>query len=361
MNITMNDLRIDNITQLRSFLEGTKKIDLSLRDAPLEEKYQFIDQTVDRFNYPTLPRKDKRVVISYLKKVTRYKSAQLTRLIRRAKVGKLLPHLYVRRNPNRKYSSADIKLLEKTDEVHLRLNSLATKAILEREAVLFTHPEYETISQVSTSHLHNLRNHPVYKNNYFNHTKPSSVPIGVCEKPDPKNRPGTLRADTVHQRDIYYINTVDEVTQWEIVVCVPSITDTFMEMAMLEIVKQCPFVMTGFHSDRGGEFINELLEKTFKRLKIYQTKSRPRRSNDNALVETKNGSVIRKNFGWEHLDRGDCDLINQYLKDWFNPYLNYHRPSLFVTDTVKTKKGRTRKIHGCTTLLTPTFPRWPLS
>ena len=41
-----------------------------------------------------------------------------------------------------------------------------------------------------------------------------------------------------------------------------------------------------------------LLEK----LLIEQTKSRARRSNDNALVESKNGSVIRKHFGFSHIE-----------------------------------------------------------
>ena len=252
----------------------------------------------------------------------------------------------MRTNPNRKYSSADVKLLEKTDEVHLRLSSLTTKEIMRREVEVFGRDKYRTISQVSTSHLHNLRTHPVYRNSYFNHTQPVSVPIGSCEKPDPEGKPGTIRADTVHQTDIYYLNVVDEVTQWEVVVCVPYITDVFMEIALREILDQCPFCITGFHSDRGGEFINRLMEEAFRRLRIRQTKSRPRRSNDNALVETKNGSVIRKNFGWEHRNQGDCDAINKYLREWFNPYLNYHRPSLFVTDIVKTKKGRTRKVYG---------------
>lgn len=135
----MNDSRLTNINQLREFLKGSQKLDLSLRNAGIEEKYKFIDKTVDRLGYAKLKKKDKRVVIHYLKKIIGYKPAQLYRLIIRAKKGKLERKKYHRANPNRKYSAFDIKLLEKTDRFHLRLNALATRAILRREIKIFGH------------------------------------------------------------------------------------------------------------------------------------------------------------------------------------------------------------------------------
>jgi hypothetical protein len=144
---------------------------------------------------------------------------------------------------------------------------------------------------------------------------------------------------------VYHINAVDEVLQWEIVVCVPTISEQFMLPALLQIIDQFPFVIFNFHSDRGSENINYLVAEFLTKLHIKQTKSRSRHPNDNALVETKNGSVIRKNMGWEHLDQGTSDLINRFYQDWFNPYLNYHRPSLFATTVVKDQKGKERNIY----------------
>lgn len=345
MKITMNDSRLTNIKQLRAFLKGSQKLDLSLRKAGIEEKYAFIDKTVDRLEYYKLRKKDKRTIVSYLKKFTGYKPTQLYRLVVRAKNGKLTRKKYQRNNPNRKYSAFDIKLLEKTDRLHVRLNSIATKAILKREIEVFGQQDYENIAQVSSSHINNLRKSLVYKNSWVNHTRPRIIPIGITKPPEHHGRPGSLRVDTVHQRDLYHINAVDAITQWEIVVCVPTISEQFLKPALQQIIDQCSFIIFNFHSDRGSEYINYIVARLLNKLHVEQTKTRSRHPNDNALVETKNGAVIRKNMGWEHLDQGASDLINDYYQNFFNPYLNYHRPCLFVTKIVTDRKGRKRKLY----------------
>ena len=345
INITMNDSRLTDINQLRAFLKGSQKFDFSLRAGSIKEKYAFISRTTARFQYQRLPRKDKRVVLAFLKKITGYRRSQLFHLVKRAINGRLRHRPYHRVNPRRIYTSREIKLLEKTDELHLRLNGLATKEILRREVEVFGHRQYQTIARVSRSHLYNLRDHPVYRNRWVNHTKTRIIPIGLTQSPENHGRPGSIRVDTVHQRDLYHVNAVDEITQWEVVVCVPTISEQFLKPALEQIIDQCPFVVFNFHSDRGSEYINYIVAQLLNKLHIRQTKSRSRKPNDNALVETKNGAVIRKNMGWEHLDQGASDLINQFYQQWFNPYLNYHRPSLFATKVVKNKKGRERKIY----------------
>jgi len=62
------------------------------------------------------------------------------------------------------------------------------------------------------------------------------------------------------------------------------------------------------------------------KLLIEQTKSRPRHSGDNALVESKNGSVIRKHLGWTHIASRHAEAVNQFHRQHLNPYLNFHRP-----------------------------------
>jgi len=88
--------------------------------------------------------------------------------------------------------------------------------------------------------------------------------------------------------------------------------------------------------------VAELLNK----LLIEQTKSRSRHCNDNALIESKNGSVIRKNMGYTHINFRAAEIISDFYKKWLNPYLNYHRPSLFVTEIVKDRKGKEKKSMG---------------
>src|SRR3990167_3580387 len=339
----MDDSRLTNITQWRDFLKGSQKAGFCLGGSP-EEKYTFIDRTVDRLNYRRLSRQDKRLALSYLKKLTGYRRSQLFRLVNLAAAGELTRKPYRRINPHLIYTASDIKLLEKTDELHLRLNGLATKEILRRENQVFSHREYQTIARVSRSHLYNLRSHPVYKSHWVNHTKPTLIPIGLTQPPENYGRPGSIRVDTVHQRDVFHINSVDEITQWEIVVCVPQISESCIIPAFQEMLDQYPFIIFNFHSDRGGENINYQVAYILEKERIKQTKSRSYHSNDNALVETKNGSVIRKNMGWQHINQSMADKVNNYYRNYFNPYLNFHRPCGFPTITID-DKGRKKRIY----------------
>ena len=223
----MDDSRLTNINQLKRFLISSKK--LVLKFESVDEKYVFIDKTVDRFNYKNLSNKDRGIVLLYLKKFTGYKKAQLFRLVGRAVKGRLTRKVYVRKNPKVTYTSRDIKLLEKTDEVHLRLSSLATKEILRREYTIFRRNKYENIFKVSPSHINNLRHSRVYKSHWVNPTKAKIVNIGKTQKPQNNDIPGSIRVDTVHQRDVFHINAVDEITQWEVVVCVSQITRKYLK------------------------------------------------------------------------------------------------------------------------------------
>lgn len=344
MNTNMDDSRIVSIAQLEEFVKSSQKLVVELET--IEDKYAFIDKTVDRFRYRKLPRKEKHTVYLYLRKFTGYRKAQLLRLIKRAVLGKLTRKEYKRKNPNRIYNATDIKLLEKTDEFHLRLNAVATHEIFRREYEVFHHKEFKNISQISVSHINNLRRHPVYVNSWVNATKPREITIGSTKPPETNNLPGSIRVDTVHQRDVYHINSVDEITQWEIVVCVPTIAESTLGPALTLMLSQYPFTIFNFHSDRGSEFINHLVAQILNKLLIKQTKSRSRHCNDNALVETKNGSVVRKNMGYCHINQDKADQINDYYFKFLNPYLNFHRPCLYLTNTQKDNFGRERRVYG---------------
>lgn len=346
MEITMDDSLIVNVTQIREFLKGSIKFDFSLRSAEIEKKYEFIDKTVDRLRYLQLPKRDKKAVINYLKKITGYKKAQLSRLISKAVVGELKRKDYKRVRPRKIYTSSDIKLLEKTDELHIRLSEGATKEILRREFEMFHRLNYQTISRVSHSHITNLRHSPVYSSHWVNHTKARTIPIGITMPPENYGRPGSIRVDVVHQRDVYHINSVDEVTQWEVVVCVPQICEACMVPSLKEMIEQYPFIIFNFHSDKGGENINYPVADLLQHLLIKQTKSRSYHCNDNALVETKNGSVIRKNMGWQHINQNLADKVNEYYRNYFNPYLNFHRPCGFPTITTDEKGRKKRMYHS---------------
>jgi transposase InsO family protein len=176
------------------------------------------------------------------------------------------------------------------------------------------------------------------------------VAIGERRKPQPDGQPGYLRVDTVHQGDrdgikgVYHINAVDEVTQWQVVGAVAAITQMHLEPVLRAILAQFPFPIRGFHSDNGSEFINESVSGLLKRLLIEQTKSRPRKSNDNGLVESKNGAVIRKHMGYGYIAALHAEDIHAFYQRWFNPYLNFHRPC-GQPDRIVDERGKEKYVY----------------
>jgi len=217
---------------------------------------------------------------------------------------------------------------------HETLSGPATRRILDREYGAYGKPEYERLAGISVAHLYNLRKQRRYRECRLSYTKtrPTLVTIGERRRPNPQGQPGYLRVDTVHQGDldgakgVYHINAVDEVTQWQVVACVPRISEAWLQPVLQAILKQFPFHIRGFHSDNGSEFVNATVAQLLSKLLIGQTKSRPRHSNDNGLVEAKNGAVIRKHMGYGHIAASHAEPIQRFYSEYFNPYLNFHRP-----------------------------------
>lgn len=113
-----------------------------------------------------------------------------------------------------------------------------------------------------------------------------------------------------------------------------------------------PFVILGFHSDNGSEYINYQVAKMLEKLRIEFTKSRPRHSNDNALAESKNAAVVRKHLGYAHIPQFCASLVNAFCADYLNPYVNFHRPCFFP-ETITDEKGKQRKKYRYEGMMTP--------
>jgi len=87
-------------------------------------------------------------------------------------------------------------------------------------------------------------------------------------------------------------------SQWQVQACVQGLSEAFLPPMVID---QFPFQIEGFHSDNGSEYVNHKVAKMLEKLRIEQTKSRSRNSNDNALAESKNASVVRKHMGYSHI------------------------------------------------------------
>jgi len=349
----MKHLLISSISQIEKYLKSNKENEVKLEITTRKEKYKFIRGVLSRLKYNSLLNENKKIVWTFIKFFTNYSTSHIKRLIRKWRNGTLYYSTTRKRSCfPLKYFPVDIALLIETDIAHECLSGQAARTILQREYLVFKNEKYKNISKICASHIYNIRNDNLQytssKAMTFKRTKSVQVNIGIRKKPEPNGKPGYVRVDTVHQGDfkgqkgVYHINIVDEITQYEIIATVEKISERFLRPVIEEMLKLFPFVVHEFHADNGSEYINKVVVKLLNKIHIELTKSRSRHSNDNALVESKNGSIIRKFYGRNHIAQKRAKLINEFNKEYLNIYLNCHRPCAFSTDTIGAK-GKIKK------------------
>ena len=362
MIVTLQTQRVQTLEQVRAFVEGSESVDFACGDRA--GVYTLVRRTLVRLEYHRLGKADKGLVKRYLAKVTGLSRAQLTRLIgQHRRTGRIKDRRggSPRRPFERRYTPADIRLLAQVDAELGQMSGAATRAVLRRQWRVFGDARFERLAGLSNGHLYNLRRSRTYRNvrRVWDRTRAVAVPIGVRRRPEPRGRPGFVRVDTVHQGDldgvkgVYHINVVDEVTQWQHVGTVAAISEAFLIPVLEALIEAFPFDVKGFHADNGSEYINHQVANLLNKLHVGQfTKSRARRSNDNALVESKNASVVRKWLGYAHIPARFAEPVNAFNRDWLSPFLNYHRPCLYPTEEID-DKGRTRKRYRDADVTTP--------
>ena len=355
----MHDETISSIEEVRQVVQATAGVKFQRQGR--QESYTWVEKTLVRLRYLLIGKGEKGIVRTYLKRMTGYSRAQVTRLIERYRRTGFVRETPCRRHqfPQR-YSEQDVRLLAQTDELHGRPNGAAVKKLLQRMSTCYGDDQYRSIADVSVSHIYNLRKSMLYRRitKHYTHTRPVTSPIGQRRKPNPRGVPGYLRVDTVHQGDragskgVYHINIVDEVTQFQFIAAVEQINEHYLTPLFVKLQENYPFLIREVHADNGSEYINHVVVKLLRTLLIVLTKSRPRHANDNALVETKNGWVLRKWMGYQFIPQRYAARINQFYTGCFNEYLNFHRPCAFplvITDA----KGRTRKRYPHAAYMTP--------
>ncbi len=370
MTIKMYDSQLNSVAALADFLKGSSGV--AFTPTKRSETYQWIQATLVKFCYHRLPRKEKGVVRQYIGKMTDYSIPQVTRFVRQYRAsGRVVVLQKTRHTFATQYTPHDIRLLATTDRLHDYPNGHAVKAIIVRMAAVFGQREYEHLAAISPAHIYNLRQSVLYKRSqaHYQKTKPTVSQIGQRAKPEPHGKPGYIRVDTIHQGDldkekgVYHINMVDEVTQFEFIGATEKISEAYL-IDVLEALLDCfPFVIIEFHSDNGSEYINYLVVELLNKLLITLTKSRARKSTDNALVEGKNNAIVRKWLGYGFIAQQHADKINTlFYFDCFNEYVNYHRPCAFAT-TITDTKGKIKKVYKPEDYQTPyekltCIPNW---
>lgn len=362
MIVTLQIERVRTLEDVRGFLAGGEPLDFHCGDRA--SAYDAVRRVLVRLDYDRLGRRDKGSVKRFLEKITGLSRAQMTRLVAQYRAtGRIADR---RGKPpekpfRRRYTDADIRLLARVDEQLDNLSGPATRAVLRREFHVHGDVRFQRLAGLSNGHLYNLRKSRAYGTvrKRWDRTRPSPVAIGERRKPDPRGRPGWLRVDTVHQGDldgakgVFLVNLVDSVTQWEHVGAAAAISERFLLPVLEDALRTFPFRVQGFHTDNGSEYINHRVAELLRKLQVGEfTKSRPRRSNDNALVEGKNAAVVRKWLGWDHIPQRFAGRVNRFTAEALSPWLNFHRPCLFPTRE-RDARGRERARYFDADVITP--------
>ena len=152
----MNDSPLKTIEELRKFLKSSTL--LVFKGLKRDEIYKWVEDTIIKFDYHILGKKDKGIVKKYLEKITGLSRAQVTRLIgKQRKTGRVTIEKSNHRIFPKIYSDQDIWLLATTDELHDFPNGVMIKKILVRMFTKYKDLTYENISNISVGHIYNLR------------------------------------------------------------------------------------------------------------------------------------------------------------------------------------------------------------
>jgi len=357
------------LEEMQEFVQSNRKLRFEAADR--QALYGLVERVLKNQRYSKLRKGERGIVRRFLLRVSGLSRAQTARLIGQWIADRQVPI----KEPVRwcfptRYTAEDIVLLSQLDAAHEDLSGPAVRRILWREYSVFGKNEYERLAGISVSHLYNLRQSQRYRQLRvkIERTRASQVAIGERRKPDPKGEPGFLRVDTVHQghRDgqpgVYHINAVDTVTQWQVVGCVETIAERHLLPVLEAMLHQFPFRIRGFHCDNGSEFINHTVAHLLEKLRVEFTKSRAYRTTDNALVEGKNGAVVRKQICYGLIDAEQAEAFQKFYTKHFNLYVNYHRPCGFAQ--IKTlSRGRRRRVYPAKDYRTPfeklsALPHW---
>lgn len=167
-------------------------------------------------------------------------------------------------------------------------------------------------------------------------TKPSDlkemIPIrrGPWENPDP----GYGEIDTVVHCGptlcgdmAYTVNFLDIATFWSESAAQINKGQQRTRDSISEINRRLPFPLRGLDPDTGSEFINWHLKEWCDEKRIELTRSRPNHKNDNAHIEQRNFTSVRKLLGYARIDTPEAvELMNELYAGPWRLYVNFFQP-----------------------------------
>jgi hypothetical protein len=177
------------------------------------------------------------------------------------------------------------------------------------------------------------------KNRIYGRTKPGALlkhHIPIKTDHWNVNTPGYTEVDTVSHSGnsadgifVYSVNQTDILTGWVETRAVLGKGEKVVNEALEDMEGIFPFKILGIDSDNGGEFINYHLWERCKRQKIEFTRGRSYKKDDNAHIEQKNWTHVRKLMGWARYDtQKAANAMNNLYRNELHLFMNLFMPSM---------------------------------
>lgn len=177
------------------------------------------------------------------------------------------------------------------------------------------------------------------KKRLYGRTKPGTLlkhQIPIRTEHWDVTEPGSVEIDLVPHSGsradgtfIYSLNLTDIYTGWVETRAVMGKGERGIVAALNEMRAYLPFPLRAIDSDNGSEFINDHLWRYCRRNQIQFTRGRPYQKDDNAHIEQKNWTHVRKLMGWERYDHGRAlAAMNEFYRRAWPTMMNLFQPSV---------------------------------
>lgn len=168
-------------------------------------------------------------------------------------------------------------------------------------------------------------------------------------------RPGFVEIDLVAHCDdslggefLYSLNVTDVATQWTEGEALLNRWQHAVTQALERIRTRLPFALLGIDSDNGSEFINANLLRYCEDQHLTFTRSRPYKKNDQAHVEQKNWTIVRRYVGYDRFEGRAAQQALTALYGVVRLYVNFFLPVLKLVEKERVD-GKVRKKYDTAT------------
>jgi len=311
--------------------------------------------------YLKAPRKEKSKIIDEFIAITGDHRKQVIRLMRKGYAGREKK----RSGRKKKYQGEVVQALVQIWEICGRICSKRLKPFLpEMVAVLDRHKEMELKAEVKALLLSMsratmdrcLQKEHFEKRRGISTTKPGTLlrkSIAVKTFSDwNEDKPGFMEIDlvahcgsSVEGQFCYTLTAVDISTGWTECLAVKNRTQEAVFTQIIQMRERLPFPLLGLDSDNGGEFINDILYRYCLKEEISFTRSRPYRKNDQAHVEQKNWSVVRRTVGYDRYETPEQLSLLQSIYTDLRLYVNFFQPVLKLVGRKQLEERKFIKLY----------------